>query len=48
MGCTGKGRLFTWEVVGLEQQERMTAVEEVKPGMEFPLGMTEQQEGEQH
>lgn len=43
-----KGGCLRGKVAGLEQQERMTAVEEVKPGMGFPLGMTEQWEGEQH
>lgn len=42
-----KGGCLRGKVAGLEQ-ERMTAVEEVKPGMGFPLGMTEQREGEQH
>lgn len=43
-----KGGRLRGKVAGLEQQERMTAVEEVKPGMGLPLGMTEQREGEQH
>lgn len=37
-----KGGCLRGKVAGLEQQERMTAVEEVKAGMGFPLGMTEQ------